>query len=83
MHKYELQLELQLRGSAITASPDMRANNFRVVDAARMVPKFDQSHLENYLVSFERICAVNAWPRQYWSAILQTQLTFRRRKPSV
>jgi len=78
-HRHEIEmknLELQLqRGSAVTASPAVRADNFRVVDAARMIPKFDQSDLENYLVSFEHICAVNAWPRQYWSAILQTQLT--------
>ena len=89
LHKHELEmknLELQMqRATAIAAAaagnnitgPQLqtaRVEHFRVVDAARMVPKFDPSDLENYLLSFERICTVNAWPRDYWSAILQTQL---------
>lgn len=52
-----------------------RVDNFRVVDAARMVPNFDPSDIENYLLSFERICTVNFWPKEHWSAVLQTQLT--------
>ena len=40
-----------------------------------MVPKFDPSDIENYLLSFERICTVNAWPKEHWSPVLQTQLT--------
>ena len=48
---------------------------FRVVDAARLIPKFDSTDLENYLITFERICKINSWSRDKWSAILQTQLT--------
>jgi len=41
-------LELQMqRGVTATAGP--RVHNFRVVDAARLIPKFDASDLENYL----------------------------------
>jgi len=61
------------RGVTATAGP--RVDNFRVVDAARLIPKFDASDLENYLHLFERICTINLWPKEHWSAILQTQLS--------
>ena len=75
-HELELKsLELQHQSGTVSAGTPAQRVDFRIVDAARMVPKFDSSDLENYLLSFERICAVNSWPKQHWSAILQTQLT--------
>jgi len=56
-------MELQCQRTAVTTivPSTVRVDNFRVVDAARMVPKFDPpADLENYLLSFERICTVNA-----------------------
>ena len=75
-HELELKsLELQHQSGTVSAGTPAQRVDFRIIDAARMVPKFDSSDLENYLLSFERICAVNSWPKQHWSAILQTQLT--------
>ena len=65
------RLELQMQQRVSVPVRD----NFRVVDAARLIPRFDASDLENYLHSFERICTINAWPKEHWSAILQTQLS--------
>ena len=75
-HRHELELkQLELQSQHHFEAPRVGQDNFRVVDAARMIPKFDPSDLENYLLSFERICAVNNWRKDHWSAILQTQLT--------
>ena len=70
-------MELSSRNSSAHESRTLQNTNatFRVVDAARMVPRFDAADLENYLHSFERICLINKWPKEHWSAILQTQLS--------
>ena len=70
MEMKRLELQIQQRVSASQRSEPAR-DHFRVVDAARLIPKFDASDLENYLHSFEGICTINSWPN-FWSAIVQT-----------
>ena len=43
--------------------------------AAKLLPKFtSDGELEVYLITFKKIALLNKWPKEHWSAILQTQL---------
>jgi len=43
--------------------------------AAKLLPKLGSGHeLEVYLITFQKIAKLNNWPKEYWPAILQTQL---------
>jgi len=33
-----------------------------------------EQELEVYLITFRKIASLNNWPKEHWSAILQTQL---------
>lgn len=48
---------------------------FRVDAAIKLVPRFNETDVESFLVSFEKIAHLNAWPENKLSAILQAQLT--------
>jgi len=40
-----------------------------------LLPKLGSDHeLEVYLITFKKIATLNNWPKEHWSAILQTQL---------
>ena len=58
--------------------PQPRADaqpTFKVEVAAKLLPKLGADHeLEVYLITFQKIAKLNNWPKEYWPAILQTQL---------
>ena len=58
--------------------PQPRADaqpTFEVEVEAKLLPKLGADHeLEVYLITFQKIAKLNNWPKEYWPAILQTQL---------
>ena len=71
-------MEFDLRALEINArsrAPPDSQSTFRVESAAKLLPKLASEHeLEVYLITFRKIASLNNWPKEHWSAILQTQL---------
>lgn len=79
--EHELQLrKLELQHQHLTHSHASFAHTppvatFRVDAAIKLVPKFDESDVESFLLTFERIAQLNSWPKDKYTAILQAHLT--------
>jgi len=73
-HEHEKELEL-LRRAPLDLPPQTDHKQFRTETAVKLLPKLvSDQELETYLISFEKIAELNKWPKEHWSAILQTQL---------
>ena len=81
MKRLELQqqkMALELRALELTGStqiPQANQSSFKVETASKLLPKLgSDSELEVYLITFKKIATLNNWPKEHWSAVLQTQL---------
>jgi len=78
MEMEKAKMELDLRALEINARsrpPPDSQSTFRVETAAKLLPKLaSEQGLEVYLITFRKIASLNNWPKEHWSAILQTQL---------
>ena len=74
--EYDLKaLELTQQNSPALQNPTTQQPAFKVETAAKLLPKLSVDHeLEVYLITFRKIAVLNNWPKEYWPAILQTQL---------
>ena len=74
--EYDLKaLELTQQNSPALQNPTTQQPAFKVETAAKLLPKLSVDHeLEVYLITFCKIAVLNNWPKEYWPAILQTQL---------
>jgi len=72
------KMEFDSRASEINAKsrpPTDSQSTFRVESAAKLLPKLaSEQELEVYLITYRKIASLNNWPKEHWSAILQTQL---------
>lgn len=69
------QLELNLSSANIGPLAANRTNFFRVDTAIKLVPRFNENDVESFLIGFEKIAQLNAWPEDKYTAILQAHLT--------
>lgn len=44
----------------------------RAVDPSKLVPEFDESHVSDFFVRFEKVVLGAKWPRDEWSALVCT-----------
>ena len=76
--KAKAQMKFDLRALEINTRaqpPPDSQSTFRVETAAKLLPKLgSEQELEVYLITFRKIVSLNNWPKEHWSAILQTQL---------
>ena len=73
----KLKLEHDLRKLEITSKSSVPSGEltFKIESAAKLLPKLgSEQELEVYLITFRKIASLNNWPKERWSAILQTQL---------
>lgn len=77
MREHELALRrLELEKSKTDTSIHIsETSKFKVDVAAKLVPKLNENDIESFLLSFEKIAQINAWPVEKYAAILQPQLT--------
>lgn len=69
------ELALAQLQQGYTGTMPAPAPRFRVDAAVKLVQKFDENDVESFLISFERIAHLNAWPEDKYSAILQAHLS--------
>ena len=72
-------MEFDLRALEINSRarpPPDNDSHFEVETAAKLLPKLgSEQELEVYLITFRKIATLNNnWPKEHWSAILQTIL---------
>ncbi len=70
-----LQIQLELERQKQLTDNNNRINpvplpHFNVKDATVLLPSFNDSEIETYLVNFEKLAIANAWPRRHWANIL-------------
>src|ERR1700733_14395144 len=53
---------------------------FRVSSALKLIPKFDNGDIENYLRTFEKAVVMNNIPKEQWANLLFPQLTLKGRE---
>ena len=72
------RIELQLAQAANTPAPQVvqppQAPTFRLDQAVKLLPRFNERNVEEYLLSFEKVAQINAWPQDRYAAILQSTL---------
>jgi len=74
-HQLELRrLELEA-GIAGIEPAQSHSPPFRVDTAIKLIPKFNEHDIESFLISFEKIAQLNAFPKDKYAAVLQAQLT--------
>ena len=74
--KAKMEFDLRaLEMNARSRPPTDSQSTFRVESAAKLLPELASEHeVEVYLITFRKIASLNNWPKEHWSAILQTQL---------
>jgi hypothetical protein len=66
-----IQAQLDLARAQAAAQPVNNVQHaFRVTDAIRLVPPFDERNIDLYLSNFEKIATAQNWPVEHWSAVL-------------
>jgi len=74
--QFELRkLELQRAPQVLIPSRREGPTTFLVENAVRLIPKFQDTDTETFLLFFEKIAALNNFPQDKYTAILQTHLT--------
>jgi len=74
--QFELR-KLELQRAPQVPVPARREGRppFLVENAVRLIPKFQDTDIETFLLSFEKIAALNNFPQDKYTAILQAHLT--------
>jgi len=76
LKKLELEMSRASDPSAHpTDPPSSRPRPFRAEAAVKLVPKFSESDVETFLISFEKVAELNIFPPDTYAAILQAHLT--------
>jgi len=69
------KLELESSRLTLSASAPSQPPPFRVDAAVKIIPKFTVYDVETFLISFEKIAKLNAFPPDKYAAVLQAHLT--------
>jgi hypothetical protein len=69
------QVELAVPAPPVSPIPVPRTHVFRVDTAIKLIPKFTESDVESFFISFEKIAQLNAWPQEKYAAALQAHLS--------
>ena len=70
-----LQMQIELERQKQLTEHNNRINPaplppFNVRDATGLLPMFNDTEIETYLVNFEKLATANAWPKRHWANIL-------------
>ena len=76
LEKARIEQETRLRKIDVARRErEERHDSFKVAKQAKLVPKFEETHVDEYFAHFERTALNLGWPRECWSMLLQTVLT--------
>jgi len=71
----QINLETERLRLSQSQMQHQQQSHFKVQEAAKLLPKLiNEQDIETFIITFEKIATVNKFPKDQWSAILQTQL---------
>ena len=50
------------------------APTFRLENAIKLLPKFNEQSVEEYLIGFEKVAEINNWPQDCYASVLHAML---------
>jgi len=68
----ERQLRIE-RGVPVT--DPVRADCFRISSALKLVPRFEDSKMDLYLIAFQKCMLIHTFSKDCWTRLIHTQLT--------
>jgi hypothetical protein len=73
--KLELEREKWEHRATLTAPHSPKQPSFKISEATKLIPKWDPSDPELFLLAFERIATLNKFPESTWVSILTPNLS--------
>src|SRR5678816_2337272 len=73
------ELKLKKLENNVIEQDDME-QGFRMSNAVKFVPKFDELDVEHYLLAFEKAMQIHKFPKDKWTGLIHTQLTGKAQK---
>src|SRR5688572_240815 len=73
------ELKLKKLENNVIEQDDME-QGFRMSNAVKFVPKFDELDVEHYLLAFEKAMQIHKFPKDKWKGLIHTQLTGKAQK---
>ena len=67
----QLKLEIKLKESETRRSPNVGQPD---LNNLKLVPHFDEEHIDRFFLHFEKIATQCSWPRQHWVLFVQSSL---------
>jgi hypothetical protein len=73
----KLKIEAATASAGVHTAPVVtvaHAPSFRLDQAIKLLPRFNEKSVEEYLITFEKIAEINSWPTDRYASILQAVL---------
>lgn len=70
----QAQIDLANAQAAIPQPQPAQQHGFRVTDAIKMTPVFDERDIDLFMANFEKLAISQNWPRAQWAAVLTPTL---------
>jgi len=66
--------ELQMEKLRLETPPVTQPVPFRLDQAIKLLPRFSEKNVEEYLITFEKVAKINNWPPERLASVLQAML---------
>ena len=74
----EAELTLELKRLEVSQAQNVTvvgaAPAFRLENAIKLLPKFNEQNVEEYLIGFEKVAEINNWPQDCYASVLHAKL---------
>ena len=76
--KLDLEAKLELKRLELSQAQNLTvvgaAPAFRLENAIKLLPKFNEQNVEEYLIGFEKVAKINNWPQDCYAFVLHAML---------
>jgi len=73
-HEAQRAHEIKLKELSLQDHPPQGPPPFRLDQAIKLLPRFSEKNVEEYLITFEKIAEINNWPVDRYASVLQSML---------
>jgi len=71
----EIELKrLEIQQAHVVQQSALPSKEFRLDQAIKLLPRFNEKSVEEYLIGFEKVAETNKWPIEQYASILQAML---------
>jgi len=69
-----LELERSEFSQTQNVPVDGAAPAFKLENAIKLLPEFNEQNVEEYLIGFEKVAEINNWPQDSYASVLHAML---------